>query len=151
MSHKGKFYRVEGFLRMHNLQEAWPFWIPHQVRCTVQTWTASGVVTPPPTPTVAIAEWTGGGLVDEWTEFQSPDVPGLPYSLKLGFRFEWLPNRHQTATTFQIWLNGAKQQLEPLLPWPNDWMFNTPLDRGHIPGADLYLGVIGGLLEAVTW
>lgn len=151
MAHKGKQYQIEQRLRTYNLTEDHPFWIPAQVRCTVQTWGSSGVLVPPPTPTIGVAELFSGGPPSYSVEYRTPDIGPGGYTLELGFIRKVLANRFQCATVFQVWVNGVAQLNDTNAPWIATWIFDALVDRGHLAGADLWPSPISPLLEAILW
>jgi len=151
MAHRGMFYRVNQDLRIYNLFEDWPFWVPHQVRCTVQSWAGSGAIALPTAPTIGIAELFSGGPPAYSFEYRTPNLGTGGYTLELGFIDEVQPDHQHRSTTFQVWVNGVAQLNTTTANWIHVWLFDALVDRGHLAGADLWPSPIGPSLEAVVW
>jgi hypothetical protein len=149
--HKGKLWPVENGLRIFNLYETWPEWIPKVGLLTAGSWHHVGVDPGPITlaPTVGF-DWTPG---DEHYEFRTASVWAEVSVLQLGWQGRIRADHAAIETIIQCWVDNVPQfqfggpNVFTLVTWGN-WGPTFP-GLNVTPGATIWPGTVG--CEAQLW
>src|SRR5690348_14977200 len=84
MAHKGKYWRVEQRLRIFNVYEVWPEWIPHRNLITMYSWHGS-IPLPADQFDVPTLDCSYDGFSDHY-EFRTANIGPGPQVIEMGFQ-----------------------------------------------------------------